>query len=620
MLQVTNIEKSYGKQVLFDGVGFTVNPRERVGLVGRNGHGKSTLFRMILGEEHQDAGAITVPSGYTIGHLSQHIHFTEATVLGEACLALPPNEDHIDESYKAEAILHGLGFTNDDFDSPPSSLSGGYQVRLNLAKVLASEPNLLLLDEPTNYLDIVSVRWLTQFLRAWRNEMIIITHDREFMDSVSTHTMIIHRCKMRKVAGGTQKLYAQILMEEEIYEKTRQNDDKKRKEVEQFINRFRAQATKASAVQSRVKALARHEKLDKLEEIKSLDFKFRSAPFEAKWLMTVEDLSFSFTPGGQKLINGLSFAVGKKDRVAVIGKNGKGKTTLLNLLAREMSPTSGEVKLHPNTRIAYFGQTNINRLRPEKTALQEIMDAHPDCAQGESRAICGLMMFEGDNALKKVSVLSGGEKSRVLLGKLLVSPANLLMLDEPTNHLDMESIDSLIEAIEAFDGAVIIVTHSELILEAVATKLIVYDNDVVSVFEGTYLDFLERVGWSDEGGVRVKKGKKREADASGSGKDGRKSRTGVAGEKSRVLGALKKKIAALEEEITKLEFDVEQDTQRLLEVSIKGEALAIKRLSQAVRDNKARIDARFAELQTVTNEHDAKEKEFDLQLSGLPVS
>jgi len=617
MLQVTNIEKSYGKQMLFDGVGFTVNPRERVGLVGRNGHGKSTLFRMILGEEHQDAGTITVPSGYTIGHLSQHIHFTEETVLGEACLALPTNEDHIDETYKAEAILHGLGFTNDDFDRPPADLSGGYQVRLNLAKVLVSEPNLLLLDEPTNYLDIVSVRWLIQFLRAWRNEMIIITHDRDFMDSVTTHTMIIHRYKMRKVAGSTQKLYDQILMEEEIYEKTRQNDEKKRKEVEQFINRFRAQATKASAVQSRVKALARHEKLDKLDEIRSLDFKFRSAPFEAKWLMTVEDLSFSFSPDAPKLIDGLSFGVSKKDRIAVIGKNGKGKTTLLNLLAREMSPTSGDVKLHPNTKIAYFGQTNINRLRPEKTALQEVMDSHPDCGQGEGRAICGLMMFEGDNALKKVSVLSGGEKSRVLLGKLLVSPANLLMLDEPTNHLDMESIDSLIEAIEAFDGAVIIVTHSELILEALATKLIVYDNDTVSVFEGTYLDFLERVGWSDEGGVKVKKGKKQNGDQNANRRDTKKQRTAIISDRSRALSTLKKKITALEEEITKLEYDVQQDTQRLLEVTMKGEALNIKKLSQAIRENKARIDGRFAELQTITNEHDEKAKTFDQQLAEL---
>ena len=617
MLQVTNIEKSYGKQVLFDGVGFTINPRERVGLVGRNGHGKSTLFRMILGEEHQDAGTITMPSGYTVGHLSQHIHFTEDTVLKEACLALPVNEDHRDETYKAEAILHGLGFINDDFDRLPSSLSGGYQVRLNLAKVLVSEPNLLLLDEPTNYLDIVSVRWLTQFLRAWRNELIIITHDRDFMDSVTTHTMIIHRCKMRKVAGSTQKLYDQILLEEEIYEKTRQNDEKKRKEVEQFINRFRAQATKASAVQSRIKALARHERLERLDEIKTLDFKFRSAPFEARWLMTAEDISFGFSNNGSKLIDGLTFGVGKKDRIAVIGKNGKGKTTLLNLLANELSPTKGEVKLHPNTKIAYFGQTNINRLRPEKTALQEVMDAHPDHSQGESRAICGLMMFEGDNALKKVSVLSGGEKSRVLLGKLLVSPANLLLLDEPTNHLDMESIDSLIEAIEAFDGAVIIVTHSELILEAVATKLIVFDNETVSIFEGTYLDFLERVGWSDEGGVRVKKGEKRDPDRNANRKEAKKLRTGIVSEKSKVLSTLKKKIASIEEEITKLEFDVEQDTQKLLEVSIKGEALAIKRLSQSIRDNKARIEARFAELETVTNDHDMKAKVFDQQLNEL---
>jgi ATP-binding cassette, subfamily F, member 3 len=309
--------------------------------------------------------------------------------------------------------------------------------------------------------------------------------------------------------------------------------------------------------------------------------------------------------------------VGKKDRIAVIGKNGKGKTTLLNVLAKELSPTTGEVKTHLNTRIAYFGQTNINRLRPEKTAVQEVMESHPDCGQGEARAICGLMMFEGDNALKKVSVLSGGERSRVLLGKLLVSPANLLMLDEPTNHLDMESIDSLIEAIEAFDGAVIIVTHSELILEAVATKLIVYDNDAVSVFEGTYLDFLERVGWSDEGGVRVKKGKKQDADRNVNRKDAKKQRASLVSDKSKVLSSLKSRIAALEAEITKLEQAVERDTQELLEASVSGKALTIRQLSQAVNDAKARIEALFAELETVTTEHDAKAQEFDRQLSEV---
>jgi ATP-binding cassette subfamily F protein 3 len=422
---------------------------------------------------------------------------------------------------------------------------------------------------------------------------------------------------MRKIAGSTQKLYDQILLEEEIYEKTRQNDEKKRKEVEQFINRFRAQATKARAVQSRIKALEKHEKLDKLDEIKALDFQFRYAPFAAKWLMTVEDLSFSFSSNSPNLIDGLTFSVGKKDRIAVIGKNGKGKTTLLNLLARELSPASGAVKLHPNTKIAYFGQTNINRLRPGKTALQEVMDAHPDHSQNESRSICGLMMFEGDNALKKVSVLSGGEKSRVLLGKLLVSPANLLLLDEPTNHLDMESIDSMIEAIEVFDGAVVIVTHSEMILEAVATKLIVFDGGTVSVFEGTYFDFLERLGWRDEGGVRTKNGKKKEADKSVNRKDAKKMRAGIVSDKSKILGTLKNRIASLEQEITRLEQEVERDTQELLEASMKGQALEIKRLSTAVRDAKTRIDTLFAELEMATNKHDAKAKEFDQQLNEL---
>jgi ATP-binding cassette subfamily F protein 3 len=331
--------------------------------------------------------------------------------------------------------------------------------------------------------------------------------------------------------------------------------------------------------------------------------------------MTVEDLSFSFSPDGPALIDGLSFGVGKKDRIAVIGKNGKGKTTLLNLLAREMSPTSGDVKLHPNTKIAYFGQTNINRLQPQKTALQEVMDSHPDCGQGEGRAICGLMMFEGDNALKKVSVLSGGERSRVLLGKLLVSPANLLMLDEPTNHLDMESIDSLIEAIEAFDGAVIIVTHSELILEAVATKLIVYDNDAVSVFEGTYLDFLDRVGWSDEGGVRTKKGKKQDAGSRNSNRKDAKKQRSAAPDKSKVLGALKERITAIEAEITQLEQAVERDTQALLEASAAGDGDAIRNLSTSVHEGKIRIDSLFADLEAATNEHDARAEEFEKSLS-----
>jgi ATP-binding cassette, subfamily F, member 3 len=508
MIQVNNLDKCYGRQVIFDKAGFTLNPGERVGLVGRNGHGKTTLFKMLLGQDRPDSGVISIPGGYRIGHLSQHISFSEDTVLKEACLSLPENEDGIDETYKAEIILMGLGFTLEDLTLNPLDLSGGYQVRLNLAKVLVSDPNLLLLDEPTNYLDILSLRWLTQFLRNWKKELIIITHDRTFMDGVTTHTMAIHRCRMRKEAGPTEKVYQQLLMEEEIHEKSRVNDDRKRKETEDFINRFRAKASKASAVQSRIKALQKKDRLEKLTEIKDLDFSFKAASFTGKVLMEVSDLSFSFDHGSAPLIDGLTFSVGKRDRIAIIGKNGKGKTTLLNLLAKELKAESGSVRHHDQLKKAYFGQTNVNRLNLHKTVEEEIMDVHPDVGRGAARKICGIMMFPGDHALKKISVLSGGEKSRVLLGKLLVSPSNMLMLDEPTNHLDMESNDSLVEAIDAFNGPVILVTHSEMMLHALATRLIVFDDGKVTLFEGTYQDFLDRVGWKSEneyGAPRVKK-------------------------------------------------------------------------------------------------------------------
>ncbi len=619
MLQVNSLSKAYGRQIILDDIDFTVNPGERVGLVGRNGHGKTTLFRMILGQEYADEGVITVPNGYRIGHLSQHIAFSEKTVLKEGCLLLPKNEDGRDESYKVGAILHGLGFSTEDFDADPGSLSGGYQIRLNLAKVLVSEPNLLLLDEPTNYLDIVSIRWLVKFLRSWPNEMIIITHDREFMDSVTTHTLGIHRQKVRKIEGPTEKLYQQILIDEEVYEKTRINDERKRKDIEQFINRFRAQANKAKAVQSRVKALARHEQREKLTDIQSLDFAFNDASFTGKQLIAAEDLSFSFDPAAEPLIHHLDFSVGKNDRIAIIGKNGKGKTTLLNLLAGELEPVGGAITRHPQLKTAFFGQTNINRLDLAKTIEAEIMDVHPDHNRGAARKICGAMMFEGDMATKKISVLSGGERSRVLMGKLLVSPANLLLLDEPTNHLDMESIDSLIEAIDAFRGAVILVTHSELVLHAIATKLIIFDGGEIRVFDGTYEDFLSRVGWRDEGSVAVQGSGPVEI-PKGKGlskKEIRRLRAEIVTNRSKVLNPLQKRITDIEEMISGFEKRIDMDNQALLAASTKGDGRAIRDLTKAIHETKEHIDSLFGELEEITAEHDAKAQEFDSRMNEL---
>ena len=621
MIQVSNLEKSYGQQVIFDKIGFSINAGERVGLVGRNGHGKTTLFRMILGEEHPDSGTISIPNNYSLGHLSQHISFTQDTVLKEGCLGLRAVDDGRDETYRVKSILMGLGFSEDDFQRHPSELSGGFQIRLNLTKLLVSEKNLLLLDEPTNYLDIVSIRWLTQFLRNWKDELILITHDRDFMDSVTTHTMAIHRCKVRKVEGPTWKVYDQLLMEEEVNEQTRINDEKKRNEAEQFINRFRAQATKAKAVQSRIKALQRKEKIEKITAIKNLDFEFNYTPFSGKLLMNAEEVSFSFgdlEADSQPLINKFSLAVGKDERIALIGKNGKGKTTLLNLLAGELQPLEGSIMHHPNLKLAYFGQTNINRLNPDQTVEQEMMDAIPDNNRRAARNICGTMMFSGDNALKKVSVLSGGEKSRVLLGKLLVAPANMLLLDEPTNHLDMESIDSLLEAIDAFKGAVIIVTHSEMILHGVATRLIVFDNDRISLFEGTYQDFLDRVGWANED--QPGNGKTKNTNGQNKGvnkKELRKMRAELINERSRAVGALQNRINEIEKTIMQLEQGIEKDTKALLKATEKGDWQASSELSKSVHSARGKIDKLFDELEPLTEKVVTKSKEFEERLSEI---
>ena len=341
------------------------------------------------------------------------------------------------------------------------------------------------------------MRWIAKFLTNFKGELILISHDRAFMDSVTTHTAVIHRQKIRKFEGGTAKAYAQIVLEDEIHEKTRANEDRKRAHAEAFINRFRAQASKAKMVQSRIKMLERLPDLDELAEIESLDFEFRHAPFAAKTLLEARDISFGYS-ADNLLFKNINLSINARDRIGVIGNNGKGKSTLLNVLSGGLTPLTGEIKSHPDLKSGFFGQTNIQRLDPKLTIEQEITNANPALTRTQVRNICGTMMFGGDLALKKVTVLSGGERSRTLLAKILAHPSNLLLLDEPNNHLDMESIDALIESLQDFPGALLIVTHNEGILRALATKLIVFHRGKADVFDTTYDEFLEKIGWEDE--------------------------------------------------------------------------------------------------------------------------
>jgi ATP-binding cassette, subfamily F, member 3 len=621
MIKVINLTKSFGAQVLFDGVSFSINPKERIGLVGRNGHGKTTLFRIVVGEEHSDSGEVAIPRNYRVGYVTQQLKFTENSVLAEACTGLA--EQH-GETWMAEKILSGLGFTKNDILRRPDEFSGGFQVRLNLAKVLVSEPELLLLDEPTNYLDIVSIRWLEKYLRQWKGELVVITHDRSFMDSVTTHIIGIHRQKLRKIEGGTDKYYGQILKEEEIYEKTRINDEKKRREAELFISRFRAKARLAGMVQSRIKALEKQEKLDRLAKIKSLEFSFSYRPFPGKVLMTADTLSFSYT--GEDLIKNFSMTIGKNDRICVIGKNGKGKTTLLRLLSGELAPLSGGINSHNDMNIGYFAQTNTSRLNESFSIEDEIMSA--GCDRQRARDIAGAMMFEGDMALKKIGVLSGGEKSRVLLARILAQKSNLLLLDEPTNHLDMESSDALLAAIDAFEGAAMVVTHDEMFLHTLANRFIVFQTGGVSVFEGTYRSFLDRIGWDDEGDGSGRRGDGVRAAAVENGREGlrkkdtRKIRADILSRKARAVNPLRAKVDEIESSIESLEKRLAELNGKIIDASNSGDGALISRLSKDIHRTQADIDLLYTELDLRTRELEEAVQGYDRELEalGLPAA
>lgn len=496
MLKIKDLSISFNGKTVFEDVNVIMNYGEKVGFIGRNGSGKSTFLKIVLGQLEQDSGEIEIPKGYKIGHLQQHIKFTHKNVLDEVCSVLPEDREY--EGWKGEIILNGLGFSYEDFAKDPAQFSGGYQVKINLAKLLLDEPNMLLLDEPTNYLDIHSIRWLKKFLQEWKGEIILITHDRDFMDSVITHTLIIHRENFRKIPGNTKNVREKIASEEEIYEKTRVNEEKQREKTEEWINRFKAKASMASRAQSKMKMLEKQDVKEKLSNIATLDFDFRYQDFNGKEnLIEIEQLRFGYD-SDNILIQDLTFRIEPHDKICIIGKNGKGKSTLLKLVTNDLTPLYGNIKRHSKTEIGYFGQMNIDRLDETLSVYEEMQKSAPEVNQTNVRKICGNMMFSGSMSDKKIGVLSGGEKSRVMLGKILLKKANLLLLDEPTNHLDMESCDSLLQAIQNFEGAVLMVTHDEHFLRETANKLIVFDNDKTFTFEGGYDDFLKKIGWSDE--------------------------------------------------------------------------------------------------------------------------
>jgi ATP-binding cassette subfamily F protein 3 len=503
MLRLENISKSYAGIPLFSSLSFSLHKGERCAFVGRNGSGKTTLLKIFMGKETPDTGTVSVPKGYKIGFLEQHLAFSEPTVLAEALkgpILKPPHE--------VESILFGLGFDANLLEKNPKDLSGGYHLRLKLAKVLAEEPQCLLLDEPTNYLDILGYRWLKTYLTKWKGEIICISHDRGFLDAIATHTVGLHRQSLYKFPGDTEHFYEKIVEQERLHEKTRQNLEKKRKHLTDYIERFGVKASKASQAQSKAKALEKIPAIAELAALEDLSLTFPYLPFAGKKIVELTDIFFSYS--SSPLIQNISLCIEKGQKIAIIGKNGLGKSTLLRIIAGELSPKNGSYFCSSQAKIGYFGQTHIDRLCNDHTIEEEIALANQNLAYAEVRALCGAVMFSQESAKKRISVLSGGERSRVLLGKILAKPVNLLLLDEPTHHLDIESIEALTQAVNLFEGSSVLVTHDEELLQAIQIDLIIIvHKDRQELFLGNYRDFLEKKGWEEESiNQEVKKNEK----------------------------------------------------------------------------------------------------------------
>lgn len=584
MLSISGLTKFYGHQTLFSDVDLNIGPKEKIGLIGRNGTGKSTFLKILLGEEAAQEGTVEMPSGYRVKALEQHLRFTEKTILEQVCKALPPNA--VNEHWKAKAILMGLGFDTYDFERPPSEFSSGFQVRVRLAEALVSESDLLLLDEPTNYLDILSLRWLERFLKNWKGAFILVTHDQHFMDLVVSHTVAIHRGHFRKMAGGPIKLLGHIKKDEEIYEKTRKNQEKKRLKEDEFIRKFRAGARSAGLVQSRIKSLAKQEIKEKLEHIPTIKFHFRAIPCKSDSVVQATDLTFGYEKD-KPLVKDFSLTTFPGDRIAIIGRNGKGKSTLLRLLYGALTPDSGKVRMPPTLAVSYFGVDSIGQLSPEKTIIEEL-NGMPGVSEQEVRNLCGALLFRGDDIKKHIRTISGGEKSRVCLGKALLYPSQLLMLDEPTNHLDMESVQALTKALEEYEGTVIFVTHNEAMLSRLANKLVVFDGGTIELREYGYDKFLAKGGWSEEDESAFKASK---------GDSEQKKQYLEEKEARRQERLQRKQLENLEKEITKLEKKKEKIALTLQEACLQKDVEVIREKGIELKQIEDLIDSKFDEME-----------------------
>jgi ATPase subunit of ABC transporter with duplicated ATPase domains len=535
MISLSNINKQYGRQLVFVDASFQLNPGEKVGLVGPNGSGKTTLFRMIVGEEAPDDGELTVPKRLTIGYFRQDVEeMSGRSVLDEAIagsgrvgdlhhelealshkMADPEHADALDQilarfgevqeeyehldGYALEAqareVLAGLGFRAEQIDGDAGNLSGGWKMRVAMARVLLGRPDVLLMDEPTNHLDIESIIWLERFLKTQPAALLMTSHDREFMNRVVTKVAEIDSGEI-VVYSGNYDFYER---ERQIREANQQAAYARQQAMlakeQRFIDRFRTHAAKAAQVQSRIKALDKIEKVELPRKRQVVKFEFREPPRSGDQVAVIEDVHKQY--GSQVIYDGFSLILRRGERWAVMGRNGAGKTTLLKLIAGAAQPDRGSIRLGASLKLGYFAQQSLEVLDAELTVIEQLEKDFPQDTLGSLRTLAGAFQFSGEDIDKPIRALSGGERSRLAMARMLYDPPNFLVLDEPTNHLDLATKEMLVDALSQFEGTMIFVSHDRTFLRGLSTRVLELGGNgdrTPHVYPGSYVEYVERSG------------------------------------------------------------------------------------------------------------------------------
>jgi ATP-binding cassette, subfamily F, member 3 len=491
MLSVSNIEKTYAGRTLFAGVSFHLQRGERIGLVGPNGAGKTTLFGLLMGDGTPDAGQVMWEKGASVGFLPQESAPVGNETVLELALAHVSEALRWEAEPKAKKILRGLAFRQSDFDRAAKTLSGGWVMRAHLARLLVQEPDLLLLDEPTNHLDLESLLWFQDYLQGYPGAILMISHDREFLNALTDSILEIARGTVTRYRGNYEDYVREKAARESQHEAAYANQQREIAKLQRFVDRFKAKASKAASAQSKMKMIDKLDVLDApLAAEKTVKFRFPQPKPSGQRVIQLKALEFSY--GETPVYEGLDLEIERGQRTVLVGPNGAGKSTLLKLLAGVLQPQGGERGLGYNVKLGYFAQYRMDVLNPKHTVLQSALDMPNPVPEVAARTLLGSFLFRGEDVFKPVGILSGGEKTRLALVKLLLDPPNFLLMDEPTTHLDMGSIDALIGALEQYEGTLVFISHDVHFIRAMAKTVMHIDSGRLTPYAGDYQYYLDK--------------------------------------------------------------------------------------------------------------------------------